>query len=325
MDDENFNQLGIVIPAAAKAKRGFSRYSVNQCVFYKLANRRKLATLFNMKLPEFRRLIFRADNYRTFYIVASDNKKKRLVEWPKPTLERLHRRLLRLISHVEVPKYLHSGVRGRSYISNARVHVGNFEVRKLDIKSFYPSTTSRSIHDYFMNVMRCSPDVSQLLTALVTYRGHLPTGSAASQLVAFFAHQRMFDALFAISSAHNITMSVYVDDITFSGSHVPNKFMYEVKKIIHNHGLAYHKEKSYLRSDRKLITGVIVSSEGIYVRNRLHKSIYDGFEALENTDDTAEQIEIVASLAGRINAASQIEPGQRKKLFRIQRKSASGN
>jgi len=307
--------------SAISKQRHSTRYNINQCVFYKLRSRRKCAELLHITLPALNHLLKNSDNYRIFHIVSGSGAKPRLVEWPKPLLERVHRRLLVLLQRIETPMYLHSGVKGRSYITNAREHTGCVAVAKLDIKSFYQSTTAAHVYSYFRNVMMCSKDVAELITNLVTIHNHVPTGSCVSQQIAFLAHKVMFDELNDIAHRNAIKMTCYVDDISFSGKHIPGTFLYVIKRIIKIRGLSYHKQKTYTFQQPKLITGVVVSANGIRVRNRLHKAIHEGFNIVESMAHDEVSQEIINRLAGQINAASQIEPAFRGRRQRLAKAS----
>ena len=108
-------------------------YDLNQSPLYKLTTKRKLAALFNISTKELLTLASREDNYRVFQINRSSGK-PRTVEVPKPHLERVHHRLFLLLSRITPPQFLHSGVKGRSYITNAEVNIGAHRLVKLDIK-----------------------------------------------------------------------------------------------------------------------------------------------------------------------------------------------
>ncbi|HEX7966213.1 MAG TPA: reverse transcriptase family protein [Gammaproteobacteria bacterium] len=179
------------------------------------------------------------------------------------------------------------------------------EVVKIDIKKFYPSTTSLHIYKYFHEEMLCSSDVAGLITKLLTYDNHIPTGSCVSQQIAFLVHKGMFDEMQALSIHHGITMTCYVDDITFSASDIPAAFLNDIKKIIRKTGLKHHKERRYTKIRPKLITGVIVTDTGIRVRNKLLMKIHDGFESLRAAVKSGEEVKL-DSLLGRINAANEI-------------------
>jgi hypothetical protein len=83
--------------------------------------------------------------------------------------------------------YLHSGVRGRSYLTNAKAHVAGEQVIKTDVCSFYHSTTTRHVFVGLPREFKCSGDVARLIANISTYRGHLPTGSPVSMLLTFYA------------------------------------------------------------------------------------------------------------------------------------------
>lgn len=281
-------------------------YPLHQCALYKLRSRRRLASLLGLSPRELIHLTRRSDNYRRFYL-SDRGGKRRLVEWPKPHMERIHRRVLRLLQRVESPGYLHSGVKSCSYITNARQHIGASALATLDIKAFYPSTTMAHVQGFCRTMLGCSPDVAELLAKLLTCDGHVPTGGCASQIVAFYSHKQMFDEIYRLAADRGITMTCYVDDLTFSGEELSGKFLYEVKKRIHGRGLRYHKEKRYLGGRPKLVTGVVVSGDAIEVPNKLHLSIYQDFLRLENCEDAAALSSLLARLVGRCNAGRQID------------------
>jgi hypothetical protein len=154
--------------------------------------------------------------------------------------------------------------------------------------------------------MLCSSDVAGLITKLLTYDGHIPTGSCVSQQIAFLVHKKMFDEMRALSAVNEITMTRYVDDVTFSAQDISAEFVKSIKKIIRKAGLKHHKEKRYERSKPKLITGVIVTAAGLRVRNKLLMKIYEGFESMRKAVESGEGIIRVDSLLGRINAANEI-------------------
>jgi RNA-directed DNA polymerase len=68
------------------------------------------------------------------YLVRPDRKSGRIIEEPKARLKLIHQRFGRLLAQIETPDYLHSGVKGRSYITNANAHTADKPCIKLDIK-----------------------------------------------------------------------------------------------------------------------------------------------------------------------------------------------
>lgn len=287
-------------------------YALNQSPLYRLESRKRLASeVFNIDLQLLEQLAGNASNYRIFHIQQGD--KKRQVEVPKAILERLHRRLFDLLVRIEKPSYLHSGIKGRSYLTNANVHVGSGPLVKLDLKKFYPSMDRGWVFRFFLERLRCSPDVAGLLSKLCTCEGHVPTGSCVSQLVAFFAAQSLFDRLNSMAESCGLKFTVYVDDLTFSGTHATPAFLWEVKRVIHSVGLAYHKERCYTADDKKLVTGAVIDGNRLITQPSKEFEIWRRMRGL-GSGDLAERRAAIDSLLGRVVAAGQIEPRHLKRL-----------
>ena len=168
-----------------KKQNNNNRYVLNQSPLYKLRSRKKLASILRTQLNELEKLAKQDDNYRIFNI-HKDKGKPREINEPKPQLRRIQHRLFSLLRRISVPDYLHSGSKGKSYISNAEAHVGHTALIKLDITKFFPSTKYWHTVDFFKNTMKCSPDVAGLLTNLLTCNGHIPTGSSISQFIGWY-------------------------------------------------------------------------------------------------------------------------------------------
>lgn len=276
--------------------------------------------VFNVDLPFLERLAANEGNFRVFTIKQGE--KDRQVEVPKVVLERIHRRLFYLLERIEKPDYLHSGVRGRSYISNAKVHVGAVPLVKLDLKKFYPSVDGARVSRFFTGTMRCSPDVAALLTRLCTFDNHVPTGSCVSQLLAFFAAKPLFDELHDLAASAGVRDSCYVDDLTWSGYGATPAFLWAVKQVVHRHGFKYHKDRCFAAGDRKLVTGVMLDGTRIAVLPSKEFDLWKNTQALGDFQPQ-ERIVAVNSLIGSAVAAGQIEARFLRRLLRLRQVKAT--
>lgn len=296
-------------------------YALTQCPLYKIASRKRLAQeVFNVDLAFLERLAANEGNFRVFRIKQGD--KERQVEVPKVVLERIHRRLFNLLERIEKPDYLHSGVRGRSYISNAKTHVGTVPLAKLDLKKFYPSVDGARVSRFFTGTLCCSPDVAALLTRLFTFENHVPTGSCVSQLLAFYAAKPMFDELHALAADADVRDSCYVDDLTWSGLRATPAFLWAAKQVVHRHGFGYHKDRCYAAGDRKLVTGVLLDGERIAVIPSREFDLWRSIHAL-GSFEPQERVVAVNSLIGKVVAAGQIEARLLRRLLRLRRVRAT--
>lgn len=241
------------------------------------------------------------NNFRIFTI--QKNGKDREVQVPKSRLVQVHKRLFKLLQRIETPEYLHSGIKKKSHITNAKAHEEGSELVKLDIKKYYPSTKRESVYQFFRTCLFCSPDVSKILTDLASVNGHIPTGSPLSQILAFFSSLPMFEKIGELSANNQITFTVYVDDLTFSGEVVSGAFIWEVKKLIHGYGYQYHKEFSRPPEKTKLVTGVAINDKGLKVQNKHHEAIHELYvEYLEGTLKPENKVKLL----GMLSSASQV-------------------
>lgn len=232
---------------------------------------------------------------------------QRTIEFPKPQLERLHRKLLTYIQRIQAPSYLHSGVRGRSYITNAGVHIGDFPLAKLDIRKFYPSTNGAHVYGGLRLQFKCSKDVAGVLRNMCVYGDHVPTGSCVSQAVAFLSHQKLFDDVYELCVSRGLRMTCYVDDITISGPTVNEALVREVGHLITRRGLAFHKVRIFPARSPKIVTGVVISGYRLKVPNKRQASIYYDLVGLRNSEPESIPYEELRRIIGKVQSAAQIE------------------
>ncbi len=269
---------------------------------------RRLSTRQHMLTPEeLEQLSKDVGNFKLFSMKMS-NGKERPIQQPKPKLQRVHLRIHNLLSRVSVPSYLHSAVKGKSYLSNARAHQSDVAIVKIDVKKFFASVPRSAILRFFNEKMKCRRDVSGILANLLTFDAHLPTGSSASPIIAYYAFKPMFDEIALLAVAHSLTMTCYVDDMTLSGTFATKGLLQEVRKIIARFGLKSHKAYIFSASDPKVVTGICLTAKGDRVPNKLQLKIKLGFDALAATTNPVARSKLLRPLLGRLEAAGQIDP-----------------
>lgn len=300
------------------ATRSRKKLPIRDCWLYAIVSKRDLARRLDITMEQLSAAEADGENFRHFSI--RQNGKERKVQEPKPALQRLHRRIHTLLSRIEVPDYLHSAVKGRSYLSNARAHALDAPTIKIDVKKFFPSVPRVAIYNFFRDTMRCRADVAGCLADILTYDRRLPTGSSASPVIAYYAFKPMFDAIHAVAIKHNLKMTCYVDDITLSGEAASRRVLDEVRRIIARFGLKSHKMKLFSANRPKIITGVCNSPSGERVPNRLHLKISQGFEEYAIATTASAKRKALQPLLGRLEAARQIDPvfGARAATLRAQ-------
>lgn len=294
-------------PNKIRIKLKNKSYSLKDSGLYNITTKKRLESLLDRPFQELEQLSDDS-NYQIFYLTKPDGA-KREIQAPTLKLDILQTRIASLLGRIAMPEFIHSGVKGRSYITNAKAHMGEHPVLTMDIRNFYPSITKKSIYNFFHNTMNASPDVAGILAAVCTFQNHIPTGSRISMPLSFWANQQMFHRLYSLCKQKNVTMSIYVDDLTFSGKSVNKLFMKHVKEIIESSGFMIHPRKTrlFLQHQPKLITGVMVHANHISIRNKHHKEIYSLFNEMKCVSSDEELEKLQRELIGRLNAAGQIE------------------
>jgi RNA-directed DNA polymerase len=241
---------------------------------YRIGTKQDLADLLRISLTDLKAL-GSDNNYKEW--TKKETGKKRLIEEPLPFLSSVLSRLQAILSKIETPDYLLSGKSGIKPQDNAERHRHHDYMVNVDIESFYQSTRRKFVYTTFRDTFGQTNDVASILADLVTYKGHIPTGTATSQLIAFWAYKKSFDRVHEISIKNNVGMTVWVDDITFSANKsFSRNWDRDVDKIMANVELSLKsgKTKFYNRGEYKTATGSAISPSGeLLVKNKKRMEI----------------------------------------------------
>lgn len=299
-----------------KKQKETKKYDINQCVFYKCMSKKRLAEKLLIDYEELKNLSS-IIGYSSFSIGKRDGD-KRAITAPKRKLKHIQKRILRLLRDINRPEWLISGERGKSYITNGQIHLESEYLLTMDIKKFYDNCKREYTYRFFLDIMRTSMDVAEVLTDIVTFDGGIPTGCPTSQIIAYYGYQDMFINIHSIARKYNCIFTLYVDDMTFS-SNIP----FDPKKLTQSvdielrrfgHRLKNSKVKYYPKGTDKLVTGTVISkSHELKVPNRLRYAVYKGTKhikkSMENdgTKISLETTKNIPLLQGRVQAARNVE------------------
>ena len=259
--------------------------------------------------------------------------KPRLIEPPHEELKIIQKRIKNCLGRIIVPDNVFSGVKGKSYADNARFHVGNNRrnLYKIDLTAFFPSITRDTVYRFFAEDLLCSPDVAQLLADLTTIDlgkssaknideiyeflkgknvsnyNHLISGAPTSQILSYLVNHKMFDEMQKLADDNGITMTVYVDDVTFSSENrISKDFRDKIITIIrkYNYQISRKKVKRYTKLYPKLVTGVIIDAMGKPVlKNSMRQKIILTYNDLKTNP---ENTDLRMRLRGLLIAARQV-------------------
>lgn len=235
----------------------------------------------------------------------------RSVQAASPVLRLIQARIAVLLRRVMPPDYRHSGVRGRSFITNALQHLQDDPSVKLDIKSFYPSTTFRHVFRFFRDPMQCAGDVAFLLAKLCCFQErHLPTGGVHSEVVAFWCHKDSFDRLWERTVGRGGKMSVYVDDIMLTMPGASLTDLEWARRLFARQRVRIHPGKSKVLPKRgaKVITGVEIRRGKAGAPKQQHRMIKQRLDEVRAATSLPDTAKAVNSLLGHLDHVAQIDP-----------------
>lgn len=240
------------------------------------------------------------------------HKTGRLVQEASPELRRLQARIATLLRRVTPPEYRHSGVRGRSFLTNAKCHVEGYASIKTDIKEFYPAVTFQHVQRFFRDRMKCSGDVAFLLAKICSYqRKHLPTGGVHSEVLAFYCVKPCFDEIAQRANDRGGVMTVYVDDIMSTMPCASHSDLHWMRRLFARHGIELHgakKSRVFRKRARKTITGVCINNGQLSAPQSQHLAIRNRFADFRKLDLTeTERKHTARSLLGHWDHVQQID------------------
>lgn len=274
--------------------------------------------------------------------------KSRLIEVPSISLKKIQKCIKKELNKIEVPDNVFSGVKGKSYVQNAEIHKSNKYLFKIDLTAFFPCITRNTVYSFFKNCLNTTSDIANILTNFTTVdltlcdiddpesvekfmqlkeirtSNHLISGSPTSQILSYLVNYQMFDDIQNLCDKNNITMSIYVDDITFSSPYkISHRFKESVYNIISRHlyKLSQNKVKYYTYGYPKLVTGAIISQDGsLKVRNSLSLKTINEFKKYKSHPDN---INSLKKLRGLVIAARQIEPTKFQSIYDLVRSASN--
>jgi len=301
----------------------FKQYSLEKSPLYNLSNKRKLESVMGLDKYSLNK-ISKHITYSNFTIAKKDGG-ERPVTAPNPYLKRIQRSVYNLMSRIEKPDWLISGSKGKCYIDNAKYHQMHKSqyALTLDIKNFYPNCTRKYVFGFLSGTMKMSNDVAGVLSDILTYNFEIPVGSPTSQLLAFFAYEKMFLELNSLAFSHGCIFTVYVDDLAFSSQTPFNvkTLMNDVAFILkkYGHSMKRRKKKYYSKEESKLFTGVILDTDNqLRVPNNLHLKITDDRKQFDGISEMskAEKDKFKKKFHGRIISARNIDATEYSELVK---------
>lgn len=269
----------------------------------------------------------------------------RLIEAPLPMLKEVQEQILDdILDRIPVHPAAHGFCTGRSILTNARPHVGQQIVVKLDLDNFYTRVRYSRVVAIFRSI-GYSREVALWLAKLTTsaipsnleFPGgepkqmrlflprHLPQGAPSSPVIANLVAFSLDIRLAGLTKSFGGNYTRYGDDLTFSGDWRFQKslrlFLPLTQQIIRQERFLVNgrKRKILRRSTRQSVTGVVVND-----KTNISRKAYDDLKAtLHNcvksgpaSQNREEHPDFYAHLRGRIAFVQQLNRHKGDKLLK---------
>ena len=170
---------------------------------------------------------------------------------PKSLIRKIQRRINRRIFNIYTPKgrekknppiiwasylfgsipnqFLDEDIEQKDYIACARVHCQSKSLLKVDIKNFFDNVQAIHVENVFSKFFFFSDDVSQALTNICCYEGHLVQGALTSSYLSCLCLHDVEWKIVDRLSRKNLRYTRLVDDTT-------------VSSIVSNYDFSYAKD-----------------------------------------------------------------------------------
>ena len=245
-----------------------------------LSNRRDVANLAGVRLDQLTWWIWAfptEKRYDCFEIGRHGGKRPRVIRAPIKPIKDIQRNLAQALSAAyEPPSHVHGFTAGRSPKSNAKVHLRQRWVLRVDLKDFFPSINFGRVRGLFMAYPFEYPAaVATILAQICCFDNELPQGAPTSPIVSNYLCRGMDTQLARLAADERCYYSRYADDLCFSTDRTtfPSVLATEsqsvtiagesLKQRIAENGFRLNPEKTRLMaaSQRQRVTGLVVNGK----------------------------------------------------------------
>lgn len=285
-----------------------------------------LCLLLGVNKPYLASVINSPNNHWRSFSIKKRSGGKREISVPYSSLLYVQRWIYNnILLKIPVSPYSHGFVKKKSIVTNAKWHLKQDELLKLDLSNFFPSIGINRIIAIFHS-LGYDKSVSFYLASICCLNEALPQGAPTSPYLSNLVCRPLDYRIIKLAKKNGLHYTRYADDLTLSGDVIRPSLISCVKRIVEDTGFKLNEEKTrlYKRKCQRIVTGVCVSDK-LTVPREFKRSIkqemhyikkYGLIDHLEKTK--CKKRHYCQSLLGRICFWLQVEP---KNEFALQSKN----
>lgn len=212
--------------------------------------------------------------------IPKGNSEYRELAVPDNFMKSIQKRIVeRLLVYEEISPYATAYRFGGSTIINAKPHLRNTTVLKLDIRHFFDHIIYPLVKEKVFPEKRYSESNRILLSLICLYKDSLPQGAPTSPIISNIIMKDFDNKVGNWCKAKNIIYTRYCDDLTFSGELKPNEVIGFVRKELQKMGFYLNDKKTFVarNGQKKMVTGIVINDRmntPVLYRKKLRQEIY---------------------------------------------------
>ncbi|MEY8412997.1 retron Ec67 family RNA-directed DNA polymerase/endonuclease [Lachnospiraceae bacterium 62-26] len=244
-----------------------------------IKNRNELADFLAVPRKKLTYILYvkKIDNYYTSFDISKKNGGVRHIYAPYRDLKNIQRKIGDALWKYQKeiwkknninPIISHGFEKGKSILTNAKVHRDKKYVMNIDLENFFDCFHFGRVRGFFQKNInfQLSKEVSTVLAQLVCYNGKLPQGAPSSPIITNMICN-IFDIRIAkLAKKYKLNYTRYADDLTFSTNDKKfieryKEFYQELLQEIEKAGFIINTKKTRLfyKDSRQEVTGLVVN------------------------------------------------------------------
>jgi len=256
------------------------------------------------------------NHYRTFQIKKRSGG-LRDITTPYPALLEMQYWIYNnILKSISINSSAHGFTFKKSIVTNAKIHAGQKELLKLDLKDFFPSINFNRII-YIFKTLGYPNEIAFYLASICSYNECLPQGAPTSPIISNIVAKQLDKRLISLAKKYNLKYTRYADDLTFSGDRVPTILIDYISNIVKDEGFEVNKLKTrfYRDNSKRIVTGISVLGEELKIPREYKRNLHQelNFIFKYGFESHVKKMKIrsssyLFSILGKINFWLMVEP-----------------
>lgn len=234
-----------------------------------------LAKLLGVQNEILSKIVFNSSSFYYNFEIPKRNEGFREISAPYPVLLQSQRWIY---ENILIKQPLHENSKGFiknvSIVDNAKAHLNQTYLLKMDVENFFPSIKINRIISIFRN-LGYTKKISYYLASICCLNNELPQGAATSPTLSNIIAKRLDYRLSGFASKFDLKYTRYADDFTFSGKQLPVRLISYIENIVKEEGFVINQSKTKLlnKNKQKIVTGISISSDKLTIPKKTKREV----------------------------------------------------